>query len=282
MNNRTTLIVCYVVLILSFLILESCSGPAQLARAESVQKTSAAADELLLATGDLRKEINQKLETNPNSSSEDLVVLVDKKTKEIEQVQAEVRSLAPKAPIELNQKKKFDKIRVHQQRLASISREIKAIHKSFEKELDKKLRSDVYFETGSTNVNAAGYMELKKVIFTDINSIISEWKKEEAFTNYPLKLKVKVVGYADLQGTSKLEVRQKNNLQISQKRADAVEKIIAEYMTEYQKENSAQIQIEMESIGHGENPPPGLADLEMVNNPERRACFISCYVIPIF
>jgi len=260
--------------------ISSCSNPANLARTESIQKTSAAADELLLATSELRKEINQKIESNPNSSSEDFIALVDQKTKEIEEVKTQIDNLAPSRSFDSNKKKNFDKIRTYQQRLSNLSREVSAIHKSFEKELDKKLKSDVYFDTGSSIISKTGEEELKKIIANDFNTLITEWKNEEAYGNKPMKVKIKIIGYADLQGSPNIELRQNKNLAISKKRAESVKNIVGLYLEELKKKHQIQIQIEFE--GKGEEAPPKLTDISLINNPDRRVCYISGYVIPVF
>jgi outer membrane protein OmpA-like peptidoglycan-associated protein len=261
-------------------VLSACSQTYYQRRVESAEKLSDAADELLLATNELRREINQKVEENPNSSSEDFIVLVEQKSQEIERVQQRVEQLAPKRSFEVNQKKNFNKIRAYQQKLSSLSREVNAIYKSFEKELDKKLQSDVYFSTGSANISSAGSSGLEAFVFNEIESIIKEWSEEEAYRGHPKKVKIKVVGYADLQGSSNVEKRKQNNLELSEKRAESVMKTLDEFLDQLKSEYMLQVDIEHE--GKGEEAPPGLTDMNRINNPDRRICIISSYVIPVF
>ncbi|NBC84218.1 MAG: OmpA family protein [Bacteroidetes bacterium] len=258
----------------------SCSKELYEERRESAEKTTAAAGELLMATSELRNEINKKVEENPNSSSEDFIDMVDKKEQEIQYVQKRVLDLKPKTTLDINQKRKFDKIRQYQQRLSSLSHEVSAIYKSFEKELDKKLQSDVYFHTGSANISNTGRLELKEFVYKEIQQIIKEWDQEEMYIDKPKKVKINVVGYADLQGSQNKSVRQKNNLQLSEKRAKEVKDIIESYLNELN--STYKLQIIIDHQGKGEELPPGVTDSHAVNNPDRRICIVSGYVIPVF
>ncbi len=274
-SKKTTIFL----LLMGFFI-SSCSKTYYQQRLESAEKLSEAADELLIATNELRKEINQKVEENPNSSSEDFIVLVEQKSQEIERVQQRVEQLAPKRSFEVNQKKNFNKIRAYQQKLSSLSREVNAIYKSFEKELDKKLQSDVYFSTGSANISKKGEAGLEAFVFNEIESIIKEWSGEEAYRGYPKKVKIKVIGYADLQGSANVVKRKQNNLELSEKRAASVMHVLDQYLDQLKSKYMLQVDIEHE--GKGEEAPPGLPDVNKINNPDRRICIISSYVIPVF
>jgi hypothetical protein len=88
------------------------------------------------------------------------------------------------------------------------------------------------------------------------------------------------VGYADLQGSYNVDRRKSYNLSLSEMRAASVTEVINDYVQELEKNFSLLVEIKHE--GKGEEPPPGLVDLEKVNNPDRRICTISSYVIPIF
>jgi outer membrane protein OmpA-like peptidoglycan-associated protein len=278
MKGRHNLMVFQLYLTASLLI-SSCSSVSNSAYNESITKTSEAADQLLLATHDLRAEISKKVDENPNSASQDFIVMVDEKSYEIEQIQTHLKQDGSNRSIVANQQAKFEKIRSYQHRLGNLSRDISTIHKSFEKELEKKLKSDIYFDTGSTQLSQTGISELKKIVFTDLNDIIMDWRKESHYQTHPLKIRLKITGHADLQGSTNLELRKKNNLAISEKRAEAVKSIINNYLLEIKTTQAIEIQIDSE--GKGEEPPPGLLDVNLINNPERRACFISGYVIPI-
>jgi outer membrane protein OmpA-like peptidoglycan-associated protein len=278
MKGRHNLLVFQLYLTASLLI-SSCSSVSNSAYTESITKTSEAADQLLLATHDLRAEISKKVDENPNSASQDFIVMVDGKSNEIEQIQTQIKQDVSNRSIVGNQQAKFEKIRSYQHRLGNLSRDISTIHKSFEKELDKKLKSDIYFDTGSAQLSQNGIAELKKIVFTDLNNIIMDWRKESLYQTHPLKIRLKITGHADLQGSTNLELRKKNNLSISEKRAEAVKSIVNSYLLEIKA--SQPIEIQIDSEGKGEEPPPGLVDVNLINNPERRACFISGYVIPI-
>lgn len=269
-----------IVVFSTHLLFISCNSQYKASKAESVKKTAEAADELLLVTKGLREEINKKVETNPNSAAADFVPLVDKKTREIERTQTALRGMDDNKTIDINQKRTFSKIRSYQQKIGNLGREIRAINKSFEKELDKKLKSDVYFDTGSADIQNEGDAELRKIILTDISDMINEWRKEEVYKNKTLRVKIKVVGYADLQGPANIELRRNSNLALSEKRAESVKNSVMKYLEELNKSNDLDIQVESE--GKGEVAPPGLTDEALINNPERRVCFISGYIIPVF
>ncbi|MFW5700677.1 MAG: OmpA family protein [Cyclobacteriaceae bacterium] len=261
----------------------SCSPKIYQQKQEAVSKTAQAADELLVASAQLKQRIQERVEKNPNSSSEDFLEVVDKKIDEIEEIQQEVNQFAPNRSFALDNSKDqedFERIRQYQQKISQLGQEINAIYVSFDRELDKKLQSDIYFKTGSYNLSQQGEKELKEIVEVDLKNMIEEWNKEEVYKNKMKKLKINVVGYADLQGSYNIERRKNFNLSLSEKRAASVREVIQKYLKKL--ENKHALNIELQHEGKGEEPPPGLADLDKVNNPDRRICTISSYVIPLF
>jgi len=272
--------------ITSFLLLiafSSCNPKIYQQKQEAVSKTAQAADELLVASAQLKQRIQERVEKNPNSSSEDFLEVVDKKIDEIEEIQQEVNQFAPNRSFALDNskdQKDFERIRQYQQKISQLGQEINAIYVSFDRELDKKLQSDIYFKTGSYNLSQQGEKELKEIVEVDLKNMIEEWNKEEVYKNKMKKLKINVVGYADLQGSYNIERRKSFNLSLSEKRAASVREVIQKHLKSL--ENKHALNIELQHEGKGEEPPPGLADLDKVNNPDRRICTISSYVIPLF
>ncbi len=261
----------------------SCSPKIYQQKQEAVSKTAQAADELLVASAQLKQRIQERVEKNPNSSSEDFLEVVDKKIDEIEEIQQEVNQFAPNRSFALDNSKDqedFERIRQYQQKISQLGQEINAIYVSFDRELDKKLQSDIYFKTGSYNLSQQGEKELKEIVEVDLKNMIEEWNKEEVYKNKMKKLKINVVGYADLQGSYNIERRKSFNLSLSEKRAASVREVIQKHLKIL--ENKHALNIELQHEGKGEEPPPGLADLDKVNNPDRRICTISSYVIPLF
>jgi len=266
--------------ILFILFLSGCNSHIQQSRQESATNTVVAADELLALTASLKAEIDEKVEENPNSSSADFVKVVDEKIEDVEYIQAQVRSIENKEGFSLTAKKDLDKIRFYQEKLTKLSHEIGAIHTSFDRELDKKLRSDVFFDTGNSILSKQGAQELKQLVNNDIKKLIMEWESQPVYNNKVKRVRVTINGYADLQGSANEEQRRAYNLLLSTKRAEAVAEIIAQELNKLKQNHN--IDIELTHAGRGEEPPPGIEDLTLRNNPNRRICIVSTYVIPVF
>ncbi|MGK7394693.1 MAG: OmpA family protein [Candidatus Cyclobacteriaceae bacterium M3_2C_046] len=264
-------------------LLSGCNQQIYQQKQEAVSKTTQAADELLAASSQLKQKIEERVAENPNSSSEDFLEVVDQKIDEIEQIQQEVNRFTPNRSFALDNsqdKRDFEKIRQYQQKISLLSQEINAIYVSFDRELDKKLQSDVYFQTGSYQLSTQGKKELQLIVEGELKNMIQEWNQEKVYQDKPKKLKINIVGYADLQGSYNIDRRKSYNLSLSEKRAASVKEVIQEYLRAL--ENDYALEVELQHEGKGEEPPPGLVDIEKVNNPDRRICTISSYVIPVF
>jgi len=266
--------------ILIILVLSGCSSHIQQSRQESATTTVVAADELLALTASLKAKIDEKVDENPNSSSADFVKVVDEKIEDVEYIQAQVRSIENRGGFSLTAKKDLDKIRFYQEKLTKLNHEIDAIHTSFERELDKKLRSDISFSTGNSILSKQGVQELKQLVNNEIKPLIVEWEAQPVYAKKLKKVRVTINGYADLQGSANEERRKEFNLLLSSKRAEAVAEIITRELNKLKQDHN--IEIELTHAGRGEEPPPGIEDLTIRNNPNRRICIVSTYVIPVF
>lgn len=270
----------YFYLILILVFFTACNSHIQQSRQLAAETTVNSADTLLALTAILKEKIEEKVEENPNSSSADFVSVVDDKMDEVEYIQGQVRSIKEKEGFNLTAKKDLDKIRFYQEKLTKLTREIGAINTSFDRELDKKLRSDVSFATGSADLNKPGQEELILLVNNEIKQLIKDWEVQSLYTKKVKKVRITINGYADLQGSANIERRKQYNLDLSAKRAKAVAEVVLQELNNLKGEHN--IEIELTHAGRGEEPPPGIEDLTLRNNPNRRVCIVSTYVIPVF
>lgn len=270
------------IFVLSF-IFASCSKAIYEQKQEAVEKTSVAADELLEITQSLKEKIEDKVEKNPNSSSGDFIVVVDRKIEEIEDIQEEVEYFSPSRSLNISKKqdkRDFERIRRFQKKLGQLGQEVKAIYTSVDGQLDKTLESDVYFQTGHFYLSHEGKNQLNQLVYQELLQMIEAWNTEDIYQDKPKRLRIKIAGYADLQGSFNIKRRRKSNLILSEKRAESVKNILQKYLLPLKEKYN--LELDLASEGKGEEPPPGLQDLTKINNPDRRICTISSYVIPIF
>jgi outer membrane protein OmpA-like peptidoglycan-associated protein len=261
------------------ILLTGCNTYIQQSRQVAADTTVDAASELLAATSSLKRKIKDKVDEHPNSSSADFIKVVDKKIDQLEFINEQVRGIKEK-DFSMTAKKDLDKIRFYQEKLSTLSTEIAAINTSFDRELDKKLKSDISFNTGSAILSEKGKQELVNLVENDIKKLIIEWESQPVYANKTKKVRVTVNGYADLQGTANEQERKTSNLKLSEKRAKAVANVLLQELNNLKNEHL--VDIELTHSGRGEEPPPGIKDLTLRNNPNRRVCIMSTYVIPVF
>ena len=148
----------------------------------------------------------------------------------------------------------------------------------------KKIGGDISFNIGSAVLNKNGEKEISKLV-TSIQNDIESWESYlkdhnvNIFKDSVFRLMIIVNGYADGQGDGNEEKRKKKNLDLSQKRAQAVADEILDQVnnSEYDQE----IIIDIEINGRGESYPPNLNDKDIKrNSPERRISRISMVVGP--
>jgi outer membrane protein OmpA-like peptidoglycan-associated protein len=121
-----------------------------------------------------------------------------------------------------------------------------------------RLGSDINFNTGSAVLTKEGKKKISQIV-SSIVIEIEEWKgylnhhNENIFSNTDYKTIIMVNGYADLQGSSDEKARQKNNLDLSEKRAKAVADELQLQLASLKEKYHLSFQIE--SKGRGEEIP---------------------------
>ena len=148
----------------------------------------------------------------------------------------------------------------------------------------KKIGGDISFKVGSAELNQNGEREISKLV-SSIQNDIESWESYledhnvNIFKDSVFKLMIIVNGYADGQGDGNEENRKKKNLDLSQKRAQAVADEILNQVNK--AEYDQEIIIDIEINGRGESYPPNLNDKGLKkNSPERRISRISMVVGP--
>lgn len=155
-----------------------------------------------------------------------------------------------------------------------------------------KLESDVSFDIGSYELSEKGIRNLEENF---IQKIIAD--KESYKERYPdsiIALRIKVVGYTDRVGFKSLslieeltagvenetppksqseERRQFLNKRLSEFRARAINEYIKQRILATETGDS-HVRVEQETIGKGEDSPPGISPSGSVNDPQRRICKI--------
>ena len=148
----------------------------------------------------------------------------------------------------------------------------------------KKIGGDISFNVGSAVLNQNGEKEISKLV-TSIQNDIESWDSYlkdhnvNIFKDSVFRLMIIVNGYADGQGDENEAKRKKENLELSQKRAQSV---ADELLKQFNKSKYDQeIIIDIEINGRGESYPPNLNDRDIKrNSPERRISRISMVVGP--
>ncbi len=121
-----------------------------------------------------------------------------------------------------------------------------------------RLGSDINFNTGSAVLTKEGKKKISQIV-SSIAVEIEEWKvylnhhNENIFSNTDYKTIIMVNGYADLQGSSDEKIRQKNNFDLSEKRAKAVADELQLQLASLKEKYHLTFQIE--SKGRGEEIP---------------------------
>ena len=148
----------------------------------------------------------------------------------------------------------------------------------------KKIGGDISFNIGSSILNNNGKKEISKLM-KSIETDMDKWEaylrdhNVNIFKDSLYRLMIIVNGYADASGEGSEEDRKEKNLELSQKRAEAVAN---EILTQVNKYNFGQeLIIDIDMKGQGEAYPPNLSEKDIkVNSPERRISRISMVVGP--
>jgi outer membrane protein OmpA-like peptidoglycan-associated protein len=210
----------------------------------------------------LQKDIEDIRMKHPGSALEDLIVPIEK----LDQSIAEEKSLLlafEKDPTE-------DDLNALLDRLNQIDTQLDKARKSYRytKDLDIQFKAGTLFESGQTVLSERGKKQMS-IVAKDIQKSIDRYRKK--FPNDTLSLVLKVKGYADEQpfysGQSVAE-RKQQNIEISQKRAEALGNFIVTQIPE------PPFVIKKEFEGLGEALPQGV-EAGLADDANRRICTLS-------
>jgi outer membrane protein OmpA-like peptidoglycan-associated protein len=147
-----------------------------------------------------------------------------------------------------------------------------------------RLGSDINFSTGSATLSKEGKKKIVQLVL-NISAEIENWKtylnhhNENIFNNSEFKTIILVNGYADLQGSMDEKTRQKNNLELSEKRAKAVANELNSQLIPLKEKY--RLTFEIQSKGRGEELPENhVAPSKKGENAARRISSISLVVGP--
>jgi outer membrane protein OmpA-like peptidoglycan-associated protein len=147
-----------------------------------------------------------------------------------------------------------------------------------------RLGSDINFSTGSATLSKEGKKKISQLV-TNITNEIEKWKtylnhhNENIFSNSEFKTIILINGYADMQGSMDEATRQKNNLELSEKRAKAVADELNLQLTAIKEKYK--LTFEIQSKGRGEELPENNASSSKKGeNSTRRISSISLVVGP--
>ena len=144
------------------------------------------------------------------------------------------------------------------------------------KEVDK-VRADTDFKTASYTLSLNGKQSIQKIV-DEIAADVVKWRKyldhhnEAIFKTEKFITKIVIHGFADLQGDSK------NNLELSDKRAESVETEIRSKLEMISEKYN--LYFDIEAIGLGEAIPPGVIPNGKDDDPSRRVTTIICVTGP--
>jgi outer membrane protein OmpA-like peptidoglycan-associated protein len=142
----------------------------------------------------------------------------------------------------------------------------------------KKLESDYSFKTGSAELTIFGKRNITNFM-NKLHQEVANWKSDikcgTAISKAQFSAVIDIFGYADTQGSSDLVKRRRNNMELSERRAESVRKELL-----YQIRNETQIRFVINPYGKGESLPPGIFDNAEDDDPRRRISIMSGIVGP--
>lgn len=223
----------------------------------------------------IQKVINLKTKNNPNTSAKELIPTISNLKDSLQLVVNDLSKYENQKKLDFNTMINFSNDIT--EKLNRLTEKNVIIETALNNTQDVTLKSDISFNTGSSDLKTDGKNVLK-IIVDEIEKKINEWDKikNEAYKSYSKKITIIVIGYADLQGSSNIDARKQKNIELSENRA----KIVANNInTEINKLKSKyNIEVKIVNIGLGEELPPNVTDDKTVNNPKRRICMISTNV----
>ena len=146
-----------------------------------------------------------------------------------------------------------------------------------------RLGSDISFKTGSSKLSDEGVKQVAEMV-KSIEKDVADWKSyinhhnENIFNDKEFRTILVINGYADARGSSNVEKRKAQNLQLSKDRAEAVGKEFENQINKLFDEDKITIQFEIH--GRGEQLPPNYKPTNKLNDDTRRICNINMVVGP--
>ena len=253
---------------------------------KSSQPNSAANDTLnqaqaaIVQADQIAKQLDLRTKTNPTSAVRDFIPYIEEKKQRVKKISDELNVLIASDKKASKSQRTANDARIQElaTELKQITFELGLIDKSMAKELDVTLKADVLFATGSAKLSSEGKEAIARLISADIKALIDNWNTDPFLKEKEKLVKLYINGYADKQGVRDDRKRQTSNTELSRERAASVEGIIREQLE--QLKANYPIAVEISPEGHGEALPPGVEDNGKSNDPRRRICMVSAYVIP--
>ncbi len=253
---------------------------------KSSQPNSAANDTLnqaqaaIVQADQIAKQLDVRTKANPTSAVRDFIPYIEEKKQRAKKISDELNVLITSDKKASNSQRLANDARIQElaTELKQITFELNLINQSMDKELDVTLKADVLFATGSAKLSSEGKDAIARLISADIKALIDNWNTDPFLKEKEKLVKLYVNGYADKQGARDERKRQTTNIELSRQRAASVEGVIREQLE--QLKANYPIAVEISPEGHGEALPPGVEDNGKANEPRRRICMVSAYVIP--
>ncbi len=239
-------------------------------RLESLVNQYAALDKVILQLNTkierLQKDIQDIKNKHEGSALEELIVPIA----QLDQTIADEKALLlsyDKDPTE-------EELQTLMERLELIDQQLDKVRTSYRytKDLDIQIKAGTLFESGQAIFTAKGEKQMNTV-GKYIQKSIERYHKK--FPGDTLRMLLRVQGYADEQpfyDGQPEEERKKQNLGISQKRAELVGNFIISQI------NDELLYLEKELQGMGEALPPGVT-AGKTDDPNRRVCTLSIFML---
>lgn len=159
------------------------------------------------------------------------------------------------------------------ERLDALERQLSQVRQSYRyaKGLDIQFEASALFLSGQFTLSSKGLRQMD-LVAKDIRNSLERYKKR--FPNEPIRMLVKVMGYADEQPfypNQPIEERRRQNQRISQQRAESVGNFLKQSL------ESQVDALEPEFIGQGEALPPGVV-AGPPQDARRRICTLSILI----
>jgi len=223
----------------------------------------------------MQTNINDNLKTNPNSTSAELLPTLLALKDSLQTIVNDIADKESQKKLDFNSM--LDYSNLLNEKLNRLTEKNVIVETAVRNTSEITLKSDISFVTGRYDLRTDGISVLK-IVVSEIEKKIIKWNtiKNGAYRYYPKKITVIVVGYADLQGASNINLRKKTNLDLSEKRSATVANFLNDELTRLK--DNYNIEIRLINKGLGEELPPNIKDTWSIDNPNRRICLISTNV----